>query len=90
MGRMKEIFSIQPPPVGDVFSYCVEVHSERFMEDLCELLSEQDFKVMKLYIEGLSYEEIAGYLEMNINTVGVRIHRAKKTLAPHFGRSSAC
>lgn len=87
--RKKELFSMEIPRSADVFSHCFELQSEKFLEDMSILLPAQDFQIMKLYMDGHSYDEIGEFMEMIPSTVGVRIHRAKKTLGPHFDQPSA-
>lgn len=82
--RKEKMLAVDIPRPADIFSHCSEIHSEGFLEDMSRLLPDGDFQVMRLYIDGYSYEEIGESLDMNINTVGVRIHRAKKVLARHY------
>jgi len=56
----------------------------QFFKQLEKLLSKEDCKVMSLYLQGYTYEEIGQQIKMNTNTVGVRIHRAKLTLKKHL------
>jgi RNA polymerase sigma factor (sigma-70 family) len=44
-------------------------------------------QVISLLLEGLSYQEIAEVLEIDISNVGVRAHRAKKLLQELFDES---
>lgn len=53
-----------------------------FINQALEKLSDHDRTAVKLfYLKELSLEEISGMLDTNMNTIKVRIHRARKRLA---------
>ena len=43
-----------------------------------------DRSVLVLYMEGLSYEEIADVTGLSVNAVGMRLHRVKQTFTERF------
>ncbi len=59
---------------------------EQFTDQLNLLLPEESCRLFKMYLQGYSYKEIQKRLKLNISTVGVKIHRIKKTLASHLDR----
>lgn len=81
---MKDVFANEQPKNGDIYYYCPEIHIEEILAVLGQLLSSENFEIMKLYLEGYTYIEIADQLNMPVNTVGTRIHRSKKKLANYF------
>ncbi|CUS48781.1 MAG: ECF subfamily RNA polymerase sigma-70 factor [Idiomarinaceae bacterium HL-53] len=59
------------------------------MHTCIQQLNDTDRILISLVLEGLSYEEIADILAMNINLVGVKINRVKKRITKlmevHYG-----
>lgn len=86
IARMKKLFARQAPTEAGLHDLCGEAYAEQFAEDMGQVLSPENLRVMKLYIDGYSYAEIGQQLGMPTNTVGVRIHRAKKVITGHFGQ----
>lgn len=86
IARMKELFARQQAGEADIHSLCGEAYAQQFLEDISQLLSPENLRVMELYIDGYSYAEIGQQVGMNPKTVGVRIHRAKKVITAHFGQ----
>lgn len=74
--------SINPPAVqADVNLNIDKEHSEKLVQNLLsELNDDQRACVVLRNIEGLSYEEIAQSLNLNINTVRTRLKRAREKL----------
>lgn len=50
------------------------------LEQCIKLLSEGDRILISMVLEDFSYKQIAEILDSDINTIGVRIHRAKQRL----------
>lgn len=63
-----------------------EMNKEYVMSLLSVLNPDQRACVVLRNIEGLSYEEIANALKININTVRSRLKRARGVLLAHFGK----
>lgn len=82
--RVEQIYALGIDATSDIHYLCAEEFHQQFFEQLKRLLSEEDCVVMSLYLQGYSYEEIGRKIKMNTNTVGVRIHRAKRTLQKHI------
>jgi RNA polymerase sigma-70 factor (ECF subfamily) len=55
-------------------------HVELLKAALGRLPEDQRVVLMLRYAEHMSYEQIADYMETNVSTVGVRLHRAKDAL----------
>jgi len=73
---------IDPPLVkAEVEAKIDQDHREKVVEDLLnELNPDQRACVVLRNIEGLSYEQIAQTLQININTVRTRLKRARERL----------
>ena len=84
--RIKIVFEHNPPRIVDYQHLCAAIYTEAFFENMQKLLGEADFKLMRLYISGYSYKEIAVELDSLESTIGVRIHRVKKVLQDYFRR----
>ncbi len=84
LARLGEIYHGALPKSTDALGWAAETYIAEFFEKIVPFLSGEDARIMRLYIEGYSHEEIGEELGMKPSTVGVRIHRAKKILAPHF------
>ena len=52
--------------------------------DFLGTLGGPDYSILLLYMEGLSYEEIADVTGLTESAVGVRIHRMKKTFTERY------
>lgn len=84
ISRLGGIYYDSVPKTGELDGLATGPLVRMFQEMIAPYLSEKDARIMKLYVEGYSHEEIGQMLGMKPSTAGVRIHRAKKTLAPHF------
>ena len=84
LARLGEIFHGALPKSADQHGWATDPYIQEFYDKIAPHLSDGDTQIMRLYAEGYSHEEIGQELGMNPSTAGVRIHRAKKTLAPHF------
>jgi RNA polymerase sigma-70 factor (ECF subfamily) len=59
--------------------------SERaILEDFLGSLGGGDHTVLVLYMEGLSYQEIADVTGLSVSAVGVRIHRLKQAFTDRY------
>lgn len=66
---------------GDVEGKIEKEHNEKIIDELLSALNpDQKTCVILRNIEGLSYQEIAETLKININTVRSRLKRARETL----------
>ena len=84
MERISEVYT-QPIPLSvDISHYSLEPHLEDVLKTAAKWLSEQDVNILKYYLEGYTHHEIGEKLQMNPRTIGVRIHRMKKTLKSHM------
>ena len=64
----------------------LDIHSQNqqileHVYDSIRQLSKSESSILLLYLDGLSYDEIANILGISKNYVGVRLNRAKKNLA---------
>ncbi|MCQ2260994.1 MAG: sigma-70 family RNA polymerase sigma factor [Bacteroidales bacterium] len=78
--KLKEVI-IRPMPGNIAMMPCPE--NDELVDRLYDLISRlpaKDQKIVYLYIDGLSVEEIAEILGISYNAAGVRLHRIKKTL----------
>ena len=73
---------VAPQAVGaDVETKIEKEHNEKLVEELLSAINpDQRACVVLRNIEGLSYEEIAMTLKININTVRTRLNRAREKL----------
>jgi RNA polymerase sigma-70 factor (ECF subfamily) len=59
--------------------------SERaILEDFLGTLGGPDYSILLLYMEGLSYQEIADVTGLSVSGVGVRIHRMKQAFIERY------
>jgi RNA polymerase sigma-70 factor (ECF subfamily) len=74
--------AINPPAVAaDVEARIDKEHNSKIIEDMLSVLNpDQKACVVLRNIEGLSYEEIAESLQININTVRTRLKRAREKI----------
>ncbi len=84
--RVEQVFSESRLKSNSIYYLCSEIQSELFYRVMEQCLSERDFNLMCLYIEGYSYDEIAEKLKMKNGTVSSAIHRSKEKLEVHFKR----
>ncbi|MCX7958234.1 MAG: PAS domain S-box protein, partial [Deltaproteobacteria bacterium] len=64
-----------------IFSFIVDITERKNIEKrLDELPENQKTAFILNKIEGLSYEEVAGVMEINLNTVKSLIHRATMSI----------
>ncbi len=54
------------------------------LTDFLSTLGGPDRSVLLLYLEGLSYDEIADVAGLSVNAVGMRLHRMKQTFTERF------
>jgi len=54
------------------------------LADFLSTLGGPDRSVLLLYMEGLSYQEIADVTGLSVSAVGVRLHRMKQTFTARF------
>jgi len=54
------------------------------LTEFLRTLGGPDRSVLLLYMEGLSYEEIADVTGLSVNAVGMRLHRVKQTFTERF------
>lgn len=73
--RRDEIFSADQPSYTVLDSTTDEIH-----QVLEKNLDAESLSIMKAYMAGYSYKEIANTHDLPINTVGTRIRRAKKKI----------
>lgn len=73
---------IDPPSVGpDVGANIEKEHNDKLVEELFNAINpDQRACVVLRNIEGLSYEQIAQTLNININTVRTRLKRAREKM----------
>ncbi len=73
--------SIAGTVVGDVQKGIDKEHREKVIEDLLNIINpDQRACIVLRNMEGLSYEQIAQTLKININTVRTRLKRAREKL----------
>lgn len=81
VSRLDGIVSHDRPPAGP--SEQAEVRE--FLDRLLEKLPDQDRQLLLLKeVEGFSVEELAEILELNVNTVKVRLFRARGRIMEHY------
>lgn len=78
--RLEEIYTIGAPLDFNLYYLAPELFQANFTDELKRLLPQIDYNVFKLYLQGYSYREIEDILQINQNTIGVKIHRSKKIL----------
>ncbi len=54
------------------------------LTDFLSTLRGPDRSVLLLYMEGLSYDDIADVTGLSVNAVGMRLHRMKQTFTECF------
>ena len=54
------------------------------LTDFLSTLGGPDHSALLLYMEGLSYEEIADVTGLSVNAVGMRLHRMKQTFTEQY------
>lgn len=81
VSRLDGIVSNDRPPAGPG----EQTEARELLERLLEKLSEQDRQLLLLKeVEGFSVEELADILELNVNTVKVRLFRARGRIMEHY------
>jgi RNA polymerase sigma-70 factor (ECF subfamily) len=65
---------------NDDYSNLMQEEETRILIEAIQKLNEIDKSIMLLYLDGLSYNEIAGIIGISASNVGVRISRAKEML----------
>lgn len=86
LSRITDVLEFDSPRISNIHHLCVEIYTEGFFEDMRQWLTEENFEIMRLYISGFSYKEIAEQFQKPTKTIASRIHRAKKILAQRLGR----
>jgi len=86
ISRIKTVLEHNPPRVADYQHLSATVNTELFYENMQKLLTEEDFKLMRMYMAGYTYREMAKAMDSIESTIGVRIHRMKKVLQKYFHR----
>jgi RNA polymerase sigma factor (sigma-70 family) len=71
-------------PSGNLYHLCFEDFWEEQFSHLSRLLSELDFQILQLKMQGYPSKEIAELLQVKTNYVDVRLHRIRKQLQPLF------
>ncbi|NRB54283.1 MAG: RNA polymerase sigma factor [Saprospiraceae bacterium] len=84
--RVNVLFDPEAPEIADVTHLATTIHTEQFLEQMQRWLSEQAYEVMRLYVEGYKYHEIAEKLGITTSNVNVIIHRARKVIAKELKR----
>jgi RNA polymerase sigma-70 factor (ECF subfamily) len=86
VSRLDGIASLERPPAGP----SDRVEAWESLNRLLGALSEQDRQLLMLKeIEGFSVQELAEILELNVNTVKVRLFRARGRIVEAYRRRSA-
>lgn len=81
VSRLDGIVSSDRPPAGPD----ERAEARELLERLLEKLPEQDRQLLLLKeVEGFSVEELADILELNVNTVKVRLFRARGRIMEHY------
>ncbi len=74
-----------PPTDGtSVASQDSQRSQAAILTDFLSTLRGPDRSVLLLYMEGLSYDEIAEVTGLSVNAVGMRLHRMKQTFTERF------
>lgn len=84
MRRRDNFYGEKHEKVGNIFNLCRDIYHKKFYDYMDELLDEKHFPVMKLWIEGYSYKEIADIMAIKVGTASSRISKARKILIKHF------
>ncbi len=82
--RIHKVFGEMAPKKASLYCYSAEESTSRLLHGIEKLVSEVDLAILQHYLQGYSMKEIGGLIAMNPSTVGVRIHRARRRLAPHL------
>jgi len=81
VARLDGVVSAESPPQGPDDAAAVK----EILEQLLERLPEQDRQLLALKeIEGFSVQELAVIFDLNVNTVKVRLFRARRRLASMY------
>ena len=75
--RQEEVFAHRFPDKVDLHYLCIAAHTEEFYKLLEKVLKEEDYPIMKDYIQGFTYKEMAKLHGHPINTIATKIRRAK-------------
>lgn len=76
------------PDRSDLFDNISMNESLQLLINAIHNLDEIDKSIMLLYLEEMSYDEIADIIGISKSNVGVRINRAKETLKQNFKKQS--
>jgi len=82
--RLEEIYSMGVRLDFNLYYLAPDLFQANFTDQIKRLLPTTDYTVFKLYLQGYTYREIQNKLEINLNTIGVKIFRAKKILRSFF------
>jgi RNA polymerase sigma-70 factor (ECF subfamily) len=81
VSRLDGIVSNDRPPAGP----SEQAEARELLDRLLEKLPDQDRQLLLLKeVEGFSVEELADILELNVNTVKVRLFRARGRIMEHY------
>ena len=78
--RRKELYALTTSAATNPSHFSAELYFMQLQSTLRKILSPIDAAIMSLYLQGFTYQEIGSRQGMPKNTVGTRIHRAKKIL----------
>lgn len=79
-----DMATIQEPKTTDEFTADEPNQDLQLLQRFITELPEKERIIMILYLENLSYEEIAEVIGISINYIGVKINRIKKNLTKKF------
>lgn len=82
--RIHQVAGEMTPDIAKPGYYASEEAINNLLREIETLVAQEDLDILKYYLEGYSMKEIGELMGMNPSTVGVRIHRLKQQLAPHF------
>ena len=82
--RLEEIYSMGVRLDFNLYYLAPDLFHANFTNQIKRLLPSTDYVVFKLYLQGYTYQEIQNQLQLNINTIGVKIFRAKKILRSFY------
>ncbi len=75
-----EILEFQIPPVDTLTDFETAADASATLEKVLATIPEADQMLIKMHIEGMSFEEIANALEMSVPETRVRYHKMVSAL----------
>lgn len=78
--RLEEIYTLTISMVTSPYHLAAGFYFKRLEKQLGNILPSVEAAIMSFYLQGYSYQEIGELVEMPKNTVGIKIHRAKKAI----------